>query len=89
MIGFWLSLSVPQNVSRVKSEGRPASGVPSAPVHNPIQTPDFGMIIDDEISVVPEWQVCNDFSNPAHDVLSVNFSVSTFPIQSNDLVPEG
>ena len=70
MIGFWLSLSVPQNVSRVKSEGRPASGVPSAPVHNPIQTPDFGMIIDDEISVVPEWQVCNadSQSSPAHAV---------------------
>ena len=86
MIGLWFSLSVPQSVSRVKTEGK---GAPSAPVHNPIQTPDFGMIIDDEISVVPEWQVCNDVSNPAHDVLSVNFSVSTFPIESNDLVPEG
>ena len=69
MEGLWLSLSVPQSVSRVKTEGRTSSGVPSAPVHNPIQTPDFGMIIDDEISVVPEWQVC--VSNPAHAVLSV------------------
>ena len=63
MISLWLSLSVPQSVSRVKTEGRPASGVPSAPVHNPIQTPDFGMIIDDEISVVPEWQVSNAVCN--------------------------
>jgi len=46
----------PVSVSRVKTEGRTSSGVPSAPVHNPIQTPDFGMIVDDEISVVPEWQ---------------------------------
>ena len=60
-------------MSRVKTEGRPASGVPSAPVHNPIQTPDFGMIIDDEISVVPEWQVCNAVFNPAHVVLSVYY----------------
>ena len=68
MIGLLFSLIVPQSVSRVKTEGK---GAPSAPVHNPIQTPDFGMIIDDEISVVPEWQVCNAASNPAHDLLSV------------------
>ena len=89
MISLWLSLSVPQSVSRVKTEGRPASGVPSAPVHNPIQTPDFGMIIDDEISVVPEWQVSDAVSNPAHGVLSVNSCSCLFLIQSNTLVPEG
>ena len=60
-------------MSRVKTEGRPALGVPGAPVHNPIQTPDFGMIIDDEISVVPEWQVSYAVSNPAHGVLSVYY----------------
>ena len=87
---LWLSLSVPQSVSRVKTEGR-TSGVPSAPVHNPIQTPDFGMIVDDEISVVPEWQVCDAVSNPAHVLLSVNIylSISSFPTQYYNLVPEG
>ena len=55
MIGFCLSLTSPQTV--VKTEKR--AGVPSAPVHNPIQTPDFGMIVDDEISIVPERQVSN------------------------------
>ena len=89
MNGLWLSLSVPQSVSRVKTEGR-TSGVPSAPVHNPIQTPDFGMIVDDEISVVPEWQVCDAVSNPAHVVLSViNLGISSFPTQNYNLVPEG
>lgn len=87
MEGLWLSLSVPQSVSRVKTEGR---GVPSAPVHNPIQTPDFGMIVDDEISVVPEWQVCDAVSNPAHVLLSVDIlSISSFPTQYYNLVPEG
>ena len=90
MDGLWLSLSVPQTVSRVKTEGRTSSGAPSAPVHNPIQTPDFGMIVDDEISVVPEWQVCDAVSNPAHVVLSViNLGISSLPTQNYNLVPEG
>ena len=89
MNGLWLSLSVPQSVSRVKTEGR-TSGVPSAPVHNPIQTPDFGMIVDDEISVVPEWQVCDAVSYPAHVLLSVDIlSICSFPTQYYNLVPEG
>ena len=38
---------------RVKAEaGRGPPGGLSAPVHNPIQTQDFGMIIDDEISTI-------------------------------------
>ena len=53
MFCYCLSLTSPQTV--VKTERR--AGVPSAPVHNPIQTPDFGMIVDDEISIVPERQV--------------------------------
>ena len=90
MEGLWLSLSVPQSVSRVKTEGRTSSGVPSAPVHNPIQTPDFGMIVDDEISVVPEWQVCDDVSSPTHVLLYVDIlSISSFPTQYYNLVPEG
>ena len=85
MLCFCLSLPSPQTV--VKTERR--AGVPSAPVHNPIQTPDFGMIVDDEISVVPEWQVSDVVSNPAHGVLSVNSCSCLFSIQSNTFVPEG
>jgi len=40
------------NISRVKAEGR--GGAPSAPIHNPNRTPDFGMLVDDEISSFQE-----------------------------------
>merc|ERR1719323_2893487 len=56
-------------VTVVKTEKR--AGVPSAPVHNPIQTPDFGMIVDDEISIVPERQKENAASKNNTDVSSV------------------
>jgi len=45
----------PMNFSRVKAEqSRGPSGSGAGP-HNPIQTPDFSMLIDDEISSNPDW----------------------------------
>lgn len=65
-----LAADAGMSISRVKPER--AAGMPSAPIVNPVRNPtDFGLLIDDEISVAPSWSQDGESGKPSNEGSSV------------------